>query len=253
MVPLHKSSRIRTWVGININRHVRVRESFQHGFHEPYRSHTLGVPLRYRNIHLTATQWSMSRLLMNRLLTPTTYLMSGLVQTIAYIKLLTAEAYRILFISVFSAFVFGHWFFINLLFVSSVTPTGFASYICMLNLWSTVVTYFSCDSHNNLFVQSRTMCIPRIWLVRLISFIARDFPEAFFKLPISFRSFPTINMSSTYSRRIRKSPPSYYVTKTYWLACVLWNPWSTMKHSKFWHHCRGDSFNPYKLFPSRHT
>ena len=86
--------------------------------------------------------------------------MFNFVHTIAYIRLTTAEAYGILVISAFFIFILGHWLSDSLLFVYNVEMTGFT--FCMLNLWSTFVTYFSCDSHNNLFVQSRTMCIPRI-------------------------------------------------------------------------------------------
>ena len=64
---------------------------------------------------------------MNRLTTLTAYPISGRVQTIAYIKLPTAEAYGIFIISAFSAFVFGLSFPDNLQFVGSVDPTGFTS------------------------------------------------------------------------------------------------------------------------------
>ena len=53
----------------------------------------------------------------------------------------------------------------------------------------------------------------RICLVRSISFVAKGFPKSFFRLVIFFMSYPTINMSSTYNRRMRKSPPSYFFTK----------------------------------------
>ena len=121
-------------------------------------------------------------------------------------------AYGILFISAFSIFVFGHWPSDSFLFVNNVEPTSLAS--CMLNLWSTFVTYFSSDNHNNLFFQSRITCIPKIYLAGPISFIAKEFPKAFFRLLIFFRSCLTISMSSTYNRRIRKSPPSHFFTKT---------------------------------------
>ena len=72
----------------------------------------------------------------------------------------------------------------SLLFVGNVEPTGFA--FCMLNLWSTFVTYFSCNNHNDFFVMSRTMCIPRICFESPISFITNDLLKAFFKLLIFF-------------------------------------------------------------------
>ena len=60
-------------------------------------------------------------------------------------------------------------------------------------------------------------------------------------------------MSSIYNKRIRKSPPSYFFTKTCWSAWVLWKPRSTVKDSNFLYHCWGACFSTYKLFLSRHT
>ena len=85
------------------------------------------VPFKYQSIHLTMFQCSLLGLLMNRLTTPTAYLISGRVHTIAYIKLPMAEAYGTFIISAFSAFVFGLCLPDNLQFAGSVDPTGFAS------------------------------------------------------------------------------------------------------------------------------
>ena len=87
--------------------------------------------------------------------------------------------------------------------MGNVKPTDFAFYT--LNLWSTFVTYFSCDNHAIFFVWSQTICIPKICFARSISFIAKEFPKAFFRLAIFLKSCPTINMSSTYNIRMRKS------------------------------------------------
>ena len=85
------------------------------------------VPFKYRSIHLTAFQCSLSGLLMNRPTTPTAYPISGRVHTIVYIKLPTDEAYGTFIISAFSTFVFGLSLPDNLQFAGSVDPTGFAS------------------------------------------------------------------------------------------------------------------------------
>ena len=85
------------------------------------------VPFKYRSIYLTVFQCSLPGLLMNRITTPTAYPISGQVQTIAYIKLPTAEAYGTFIISAFSAFVFGISLPDNLQFAGSVDPTDFAS------------------------------------------------------------------------------------------------------------------------------
>ena len=89
--------------------------------------HMFEVPFKYRSIHLTAFQFSLPGLLMNRLTTPTAYPISGRVHTIAYIKLPTAEACGIFIISAFSSFVFGLCLPDSLQFAGSVDPTGFAS------------------------------------------------------------------------------------------------------------------------------
>ena len=62
------------------------------GLLDPIWRYTLQVPLRYRNIHFTVAQCSFQGLLINRLTTLTTYVMSGLLQSKAYIKLPIAEA-----------------------------------------------------------------------------------------------------------------------------------------------------------------
>ena len=51
------------------------------------------VPLKYLRIHFTSIQWSLPGLLIYLLTTPTTCAIFGLVHTIAYIKLPTAEEY----------------------------------------------------------------------------------------------------------------------------------------------------------------
>ena len=88
-----------------------------------------------------------------------------------------------------------------------IESTGFASN--MLNLSKIFVTYFSCDNHNTFLVLSQTICIPKIYLAGSRSFMTNDLPSAFFKLPIFLVSCPTINVSSTYNMRIKKSPSVY--------------------------------------------
>ena len=63
------------------------------GFSTPYLRHTLEVPFKYQSIYFTAVQCSLPGLLMYRLTVSTANAMSGLVQTIAYIKLPTTEGY----------------------------------------------------------------------------------------------------------------------------------------------------------------
>ena len=77
------------------------------GLPELNQRHTLDVPLRYRCIHLMTTQCSLPGFLMKRSTTPITYAMSGLLDTIAYIRLLIVEAHGTFIILAFSAFVFG--------------------------------------------------------------------------------------------------------------------------------------------------
>ena len=72
-------------------------------------------------------------------------------------------------------------FFTSLAVCRQCRPTGFA--LSMLNL--TFVTYFSCDNHNNFFVRSRIICIPRICLVGPICFIENDQLKAFFNTQMS--------------------------------------------------------------------
>ena len=97
-----------------------------------------------------------------------------------------------------------------------------SSCLCSLRFRSQLLFY----NHNSFLVQSRTMRIPRIYFVGPMSFIVNDLLRAFFKLPIFFGSSPTISMSSTYTRRMTKSPPSNFFTNTQWSAYVLWYPWS---------------------------
>ena len=58
----------------------------------PKYKYALEVPLRYLRIHFPIVQCSLPRLERNRLITLTAWAISGLVQTVAYIKLPTAEA-----------------------------------------------------------------------------------------------------------------------------------------------------------------
>ena len=159
---------------------------FSMGLLKPNWRHTLEVPLKYRSIHVTTTQGSLPRL--------PTYPISDLVQTIAYIKLPTTQVYGTLLISAFSIFFFGHCLSNSLLLVGSVELTNFV--FSILNIWSTFIVYFYYDKHNNLFVLSQTMCIPRICFAGPISFIAKDSLKAFFKILILFISCLTINMLS---------------------------------------------------------
>ena len=87
------------------------------------------------------------------------------------------------FFLVFSIFVFGYCLPDSLLLVNSVEPTRFV--FSMLNLCSTFITYFSYDNHNNFFVLSRTMCIPKICFDGPIFFIANDLLKVFFSFRFS--------------------------------------------------------------------
>lgn len=71
------------------------------------------VPCRYLLTFLVAFQWFISRLLWNLPNITTANNKSGLVQTYAYIKLPTADAWGMLLIrSFFNAF-YGHWFWLK--------------------------------------------------------------------------------------------------------------------------------------------
>ena len=69
---------------------------------------TLQVPLRYHRIHSRASQLSLPGFERKWLTTPIVWAMLGLVHTIIYIKLLTAKAYGICFISSCSFSLVGH-------------------------------------------------------------------------------------------------------------------------------------------------
>ncbi|KAK4566651.1 hypothetical protein RGQ29_002779 [Quercus rubra] len=90
-------------------------------------------------IYLTASQCCFPGLLMNQLTTPTACAMSGLVHTIAYIKLPIAEAYGTLLIWSLSSSVFGDCSLLSLKLLSKGVLTGLASF--MLNLLRTFFTY----------------------------------------------------------------------------------------------------------------
>ena len=172
-------------------------------------------------------------------------------KTITYIKLPMAEAYNNFLISTLLLLPPRALLNIHLAVCRQWEPTDFAS--DMLNLSRTFVTYFSCDTHNTFLVLSRTIYIPKIYLANPRSFMESDLPNAFFKLTILFVSCPSINMSSTYNKRIKKSPSSYLLTNTQWSARVLWNSCSSMKDLNCLYHWCGACFKPYKLFFSRHT
>src|ERR1700733_12907034 len=107
------------------------------------------MPCKYLKTRFTATQCSFPGLDINLLNTPTACAMSGLVQTIAYIKLPTTLAYGTRDILSSSSCVLGHCLADNL------TPTGTGTFMgllsCILNLWSIVSTYFLWFNHSFLF------------------------------------------------------------------------------------------------------
>ncbi|WZZ23400.1 hypothetical protein YC2023_006801 [Brassica napus] len=121
--------------------------------------------------------------------------MSGLVHTIAYMRLPTADAYGVVFISSFSFSLVGLCSEHNLKCPPSGVFTGFALF--MLNLSNTLSTYRSWDNHKSFFGLSRVIFILRICLACPKSFIAKDSPRSFFNAAILLRSWPTINISST--------------------------------------------------------
>ena len=98
------------------------------------------VPLMYRRTHYTASQWPLSGSCMYLLIIKTTCDKSGLVHTIAYIKLPTALVYdtRVMY-SQFST-VAGDIVAFNLKWGSNDVLTDFVSPL-MLNLWSTFFKY----------------------------------------------------------------------------------------------------------------
>ena len=138
--------------------------------------------------------------------------MSGLVQTITYIRPPTTKGYGTFLISALSFSRLGHCLVFNLQLVGKTDPSDFAS--DMLNLSRNFATYLSCDNHSNFLVLSLTMCIPKICLAGPRSFMENNFPKSFVKLTIFFVSCLTTNMSSTESKIIKKSPSSYLLTNT---------------------------------------
>ncbi|KAL0683372.1 hypothetical protein Bca4012_050220 [Brassica carinata] len=121
--------------------------------------------------------------------------MSGLIHTIAYMRLSTADAYGVVFISSFSFSLVGLCFELSLKCPPSGVLTGFS--LCMLNLSNTLSTYRSWDNHRSFFGLSRVIFIPRICLACPRSFIAKHLPKSFFNAAILLRSWATINISST--------------------------------------------------------
>ncbi|WZZ40969.1 hypothetical protein YC2023_037228 [Brassica napus] len=112
--------------------------------------------------------------------------MSGLVHTIAYMRLPTADAYGVVFISSFSFSLVGLCFELSLKCPPSGVLTDFA--LCMLNLSNTLSTYRSWDNHKSFFGLSRVIFIPRICLACPRSFIAKHLPKSFFNAAILLRS-----------------------------------------------------------------
>jgi hypothetical protein len=97
------------------------------------------VPLKYLRIHFTTSQCSLPRLFIYLLTTPTACAISGLVQTIAYIKLPTGDEYGTLDMYSISSCVLGHISLINLKWLAKGVLTGFA--FCILNLSNTFSVY----------------------------------------------------------------------------------------------------------------
>ena len=107
-------------------------------------------------------------------------------------------------------------FFLSLKWAPRGVLTSLACFI--LNLSRTYSIYFSCDNHSFLAFLSCRICIPKIYLVGPKSFISNDLNKSFFKFPITLASCPTINISSTYSKRITNLLLGNFLTYT--MICI---------------------------------
>ena len=79
----------------------------------------------------------------------------------------------------------------------------------MLNFSSTSSTYLYYDNHNFFDFLSRKICISKICHPELKSFISNDLNNPFIKLPIISVSLFTINILSTYNRKMIYLPIIY--------------------------------------------
>ncbi|KAJ0939367.1 hypothetical protein HanRHA438_Chr02g0060331 [Helianthus annuus] len=116
------------------------------GFPFPNVIPNLEEPRRYLRIHLTASQCFLPGFDRNRLSTPIAWAISGLIHTIAYIKLPTADAYGTLSMSLISSFEEGQSLSVSLKLGVRGELTDLA--LSMLNLRSTFSMYCSCDMCN---------------------------------------------------------------------------------------------------------
>lgn len=146
----------------------------------------------------------------------------------------------------FSSLVEGQVFLLRLKWPPRGVLVGLACFI--LNLSSIRSICFSCDNNNFLTFLSRTISIPRICLAWLRSYMSNDLNNSTFKLWINWTSGPTINILSTYNRRVMNLPSRNLLTYTKWSTFVLVYQQAIMNESNFLFQCLQAYFNPYKLF-----
>ena len=128
------------------------------------------VPLKYQNTYFTSRQCSSSRFSMNLLTTPTACEMSGLVDTITYIKFPTIFSYGTRGIYYFFSVVLGLETEESLKLEANGTLTGFTLFIPKFS--SIFSTYFYCDNQSLPFFMSLCISMPKICFSAPRSFIS---------------------------------------------------------------------------------
>ena len=166
--------------------------------------------------------------------------MYGLVHTIAYIKLRTALAYRTRDMSYSSSCVLGHCSIDNFTPTGIGTLTGLLS--CMLNLFSTISTYFLWFNQIIMFAWSLLIFIPK-W-----SF---QHPDPSCQIWRTTENSPPLNIFVV-SNQQHVINIQYYVNEVitnlfgvYTVINFLFtNPNPSIYVSNFWYHILGDCFRP---------
>ena len=127
----------------------------------------------YRRIHFTACQYPLSVLCIYLLIIPTACEMSGLIHTIAYIKLPTAFEYGAYNMYSHSASIEGNSCAKSLKCEANRVLTGFV-YSTMSNYFSTLFKYCFSYMLTLLGALSLHIFMPRIFLTSLKSFISNS-------------------------------------------------------------------------------
>ena len=181
------------------------------------------------------------------LTTPTACAISGLVQTIAYIKLPTAEAYGTSAMWSRSSAILGDCSFYNLKWFVNGVVLGLAS--LTLNLLGIFSMYNSWDRFKVSADLSREIFIPKICFAGPKSFISNVVDNLVFRLLIYLVLDPAINISSTFKSR-KTYESVYFLKKQQGSFLALQNTLLVINESNFLYYFLGACFSPYKLLVS---